>query len=167
MQPDSVGLKNFRPELANEQNYTAAVAKIPVAVKRAALVGGASPSENRYLTDPRDTATPKDTIDLLAKLQSGQLLSERSTAVLLKIMTDSPTGQQRLKAGLPQGWSIAHKTGTGAEVVGIGTATNDVGIITAPGKQMAIAVYIAGSRASLKTRERVMAQVAAAAVQAS
>ncbi len=159
LQPESVGLTNFRSELADEQNYTAAVVKIPVAVKRAAL--------DRYLTDPRDTATPKATLNLLAKLQSRQLLSERSTAVLLKIMTDSPTGQQRLKAGLPQGWLIAHKTGTGAEILGVGTATNDVGILTAPGKQMAIAVYIAGSRASLETRERVMAQIAAAAVQAS
>jgi len=43
-------------------------------------------------------------------------------------MTDSPTGQQRLKAGL-QGWSIAHKTGSVQELVGIGTATNDVGVI--------------------------------------
>jgi beta-lactamase class A len=156
LQPDCVGLTNFGPELADEQEYDAAVAKIPVAVKRAAL--------ERYLTDPRDTATPEEAIDLLAKLQSRQLLSENSTALLLKIMTDSPTGQQRLKAGLPQGWSIAHKTGTGPEVLGVGTATNDVGIITAPGKQVAIAVFIAGSKAPIEKREQVMAQVAAAVV---
>ncbi len=158
LQPDTVGMTNYSAELADEQKYAAAVEKIPVAVKRAAL--------DRYLTDPRDTATPKETIDLLARLQSRQLLSESSTALLLKIMTDSPTGQQRLKAGLPQGWSIAHKTGTGAEVLGVGTATNDVGILTAPGKQIALAVYIAGSKAPLEKREQVMAQVAAAVVQA-
>jgi len=61
----------------------------------------------KYLTDPRDTATPAGMVDLLAKLQSHQL-SKGSTALLLKIMTDSPTGQQRLKAGL-QGWSIARR----------------------------------------------------------
>lgn len=158
LQPDTVGMTNYSAELADEQKYAAAVEKIPVAVKRTAL--------DRYLTDPRDTATPKETIDLLARLQFRQLLSESSTALLLKIMTDSPTGQQRLKAGLPQGWSIAHKTGTGAEVLGVGTATNDVGILTAPGKQIALAVYIAGSKAPLEKREQVMAQVAAAVVQA-
>jgi beta-lactamase class A len=81
-------------------------------------------------------------------------------------MTDSPTGQKRLKAGLPQGWSIAHKTGTGPEVLGTGTATNDVGIITAPRQQVAIAVFIAGSKAPIEMREQVMAQAATAVVQA-
>lgn len=156
LQPDCVGLTHFSPELADEQKYAAAVAKIPVAVKRAAL--------KRYLTDPRDTATPKEIIDLLTKLQLRQLLSERSTALLLKIMIGSPTGQQRLRAGLPPGWSIAHKTGTGPEVLGVGTATNDVGILIAPDRRVAIAVLIAGSSAPIEQREQVMAQVAAAVV---
>ncbi len=37
LQPDCVGLKNFRPELANEQKYKSAVEKIPARVKQAAL----------------------------------------------------------------------------------------------------------------------------------
>ncbi len=159
LQPDTVGLTNFRPELVDKQKYEEAVQQIPDAVKKAAM--------ERYLTDPRDTATPEGMIDLLVKLQSRQLLSEDSTALLLKIMTDSPTGQQRLKAGLPLGWSIAHKTGTGAEVVGIGIATNDVGLISSPtGKRIAIAVFIAGSKAPLEQRESVMSAVASAVIQA-
>jgi len=159
LQPDCVGLKNFRPELANEQKYKEAVDKIPARVKQAAL--------ETYLTDPRDTATPEDMVALLAKLQSHQLLSFRSTALLLKIMTDSSTGQQRLKAGLPQGWSIAHKTGSGPEVLGISTATNDVGIISSPkGRQVAIAVFIAGSKAPVAEREKVMSSIASAVVRA-
>jgi beta-lactamase class A len=82
-------------------------------------------------------------------------------------MTDSPTGQKRLKAGLPPGWSIAHKTGTGEDVVGIGIATNDVGLISSPtGKHIAIAVFIAASKAPLEQRESVMSAVASAVVQA-
>ncbi len=168
LQPDTVGLTNFRPELVDKQKYEEAVQQIPDAVKKAAM--------ERYLTDPRDTATPEGMIDLLVKLQSRQLLSEDSTALLLKIMTDSPTGQKRLKAGLPPGWSIAHKTGTGAEVVGIGIATNDVGLISSPtGKHIAncasqqrfaIAVFIAGSKAPLEQRESVMSAVASAVIQA-
>jgi beta-lactamase class A len=158
LQPDCVGLTNFRPELTDEQKYAEAVEKIPDSVKQAAL--------EKYLTDPRDTATPEGMVDLLAKLRASQLLSENSTTLLLKIMTDSPTGQQRLKAGLPKGWSVAHKTGSGPEVLGIGTATNDVGILSSPtGKRVAIAVFIAGSKVPVEMREKVMADIASAVVQ--
>ena len=158
LQPDCNGLENFRPELADEQKYKEAVQKIPDGVKKAAL--------EKYLTDPRDTATPEGIIDLLAKLQSNQLLSQDSTALLLKIMTNSPTGQERLKAGLPKNWSIAHKTGTGPDVVGRGTATNDAGIATSPsGKHIAIAVFIAGSQAPLAEREKLMSDIASAVVE--
>jgi beta-lactamase class A len=157
--PDSVGLTNFSPELLDRQKYQEAVQQIPDAVKKAAM--------ERFLTDPRDTATPEGMIDLLVKLQSRQLLSEDSTALLLKIMTDSPTGQQRLKAGLPPGWSIAHKTGTGGDVLGVGIATNDVGLISSPtGRNIAIAVFIAGSKAPLEQRESVISAVASAVSQA-
>ncbi len=156
---DSVGLTNFRPELVDTQKYEEAVGQIPDAVKKAA--------RERFLTDPRDTATPEGMIDLLAKLQSRQLLSEDSTALLLKIMTNSPTGQQRLKAGLPPGWSIAHKTGTGADVLGIGIAANNVGLISSPtGRRIALAVFISGSTAPLEQRESVISAVASAVVQA-
>jgi beta-lactamase class A len=158
LQPDSVGLTNFSIELVDEQKYAEAVENIPDDVKQAAL--------ERYLVDPRDTATPEGMINLLLKLQSGQLLSEDSTALLLQIMTDSPTGQERLKAGLPPGWTIAHKTGTGAEVLGVSTATNDVGIISSPtGKRIAIAVFISGSKAPIEVREKLMAEIASVAVQ--
>lgn len=159
MQPESIGLTNFRPELADEQKFTEAVQKIPDRVKKAAL--------EKYLTDPRDTATPEGIVDLLAKLHSNQLLSQNSTALLLKIMTDSPTGEKRLKAGLPQNWSIAHKTGTGEDVLNRGTATNDVGIASSPNeKHVAIAVFIAGSKAPMEKREKVMSNIAKAVVEA-
>lgn len=159
LQPESVGLTNFGFQLADEQKFAAAEQKIPDRVKKAAL--------EKYLRDPRDTATPEGIVDLLAKLQSNQLLSNNSTTLLLKIMTDSPTGQKRLKAGLPENWSIAHKTGTGADVLGRSTATNDVGIISSPdGKQVAIAVFIAGSEAPLEQREKVMSNIASVVVEA-
>jgi beta-lactamase class A len=159
LQPDCVGLTNFRPELADEKKWSEAVQKIPDSVKKSAL--------EKYLVDPRDTATPEGIVDLLAKLQSNQLLSQKSTSLLLKIMTDSPTGTKRLKAGIPNNWSIAHKTGTGPEVVGRGTATNDVGIVSSPnGKRIAIAVFVAGSNAPIEAREKVMADVASAVVKA-
>ncbi|KAB8330014.1 class A beta-lactamase [Scytonema tolypothrichoides VB-61278] len=159
LQPDCVGLKDFQPELADEQKWAEAVQNIPDRVKKAAL--------EKYLRDERDTATPEGMVDLLARLNSNKLLSQNSTTLLLKIMTDSPTGEKRLKAGLPNNWSIAHKTGTGPDVLGIGTATNDVGIASSPdGKRVAIAVFIAGSKAPLEVREKVMSEIASAVIQA-
>lgn len=101
------------------------------------------------------------------KLQTNRLLSEKSTQLLLKIMTESTTGQKRLKAGLPAGWSVAHKTGTSGDLLGVSPATNDVGILTTPqGKHIAIAVFISNSPASLEDIEKATAQIAAAAVKA-
>ncbi len=82
-------------------------------------------------------------------------------------MTESTSGQKRLKAGLPAGWSVAHKTGTSADLFGVWPAINDVGILTTPqGEHIAIAVFISNSPASFADIEKAIAQVAAAAVKA-
>jgi beta-lactamase class A len=81
-------------------------------------------------------------------------------------MTPSPTGKKRLKVGLPKNWSIAHKTGMGLDVLGVNTATKDVGVINSPsGQQFAIAVFISGSKAPIAQREQIMANIAASVVQ--
>jgi beta-lactamase class A len=52
-------------------------------------------------------------------------------------------------------------------VLGIGIATNDVGLISSPtGKRIAIAVFIAGSKAPLEQRESVISAVASTVIQA-
>jgi beta-lactamase class A len=118
----------------------------------------------KYLVDPRDTATPEGMIDMLQKLHSGELLSKASTALLLADLFNCKTGPGRLKAGLPAGWKLAHKTGTGADVAGQNTATNDVGVMVGPrGETIYIAVFTKGSRAKIAVRERLMATVAAKA----
>jgi beta-lactamase class A len=105
--------------------------------------------------------------DFLVKLQTNRLLSEKSTQLLLKIMTESTTGQKRLKAGLPAGWSVAHKTGTFGDFLGVWPAINDVGILTTPqGEPIAIAVFIVNSPASFEDIEKATAQIAAAVVKA-
>ncbi len=160
IQPDSAGLRNPLPEWSDAKTFEAVIQQAPTSAKQIGL--------KKYLTDPRDTATPEGLVDLLAKLQKRQLLSSDSTALLLQIMTNSPSGQKRIKAGLPKNWSIAHKTGTGVEVLGIGSATNDVGIVSSPnGKHIAIAIFIPGSKIPLKERERLMANIAEIVVQAN
>lgn len=118
----------------------------------------------KFLVDPRDTAVPEKMVELLQKLYNGNLLSKNSTALILEDLFNCKTGVHRIKAGLPAGWTLAHKTGTGRDVAGQNTATNDVGIMVGPkGETIYIAVFTKGSRAKLGVREALMAKLAARA----
>lgn len=116
----------------------------------------------RFLDDPRDTATPNGTVQLLKKAFAGELLSTQRTAHLVKILQNTTTGRSRIKGLLPPGTVVAHKTGTTSTVGGLNGATNDAGVITLPnGKdKMAIAVYIKASTRDLAIREKVIAKLA-------
>ena len=119
----------------------------------------------KFLTDPRDTALPEGMVDMLQKLYSGNLLSKKSTSLILGDLFNCKTGPDRIKAGLPAGWTLAHKTGTGRDVSGQNTATNDVGVMVGPkGEIIYIAVFTKGSKAKIEVREALMAKIAAKAV---
>jgi beta-lactamase class A len=115
-------------------------------------------------TQYRNWASPEGAVALLRALYEGRGLSEQSRALLLKLMTETPTGPRRLKGLLPRGAIVAHKTGTsGANSKGISAATNDIGIVTLPnGRHLAIAVFVSDSPADQATREGVIAKVAKA-----
>lgn len=117
-----------------------------------------------FLSDPRDTTSPEAMVDLLQKLYSGKLLSKKSTALILQDMFNCQTGQSRIKAGLPAGWTLAHKTGTGRDVSGQNAGTNDVGVAVGPaGETIYFAIFVKGSKAKIEAREALMAKVAAKA----
>ncbi len=118
----------------------------------------------KYLTDPRDTAAPEGMVALFQQLYSGKLLSRNSTSAILKDLFNCKTGANRITAGLPPGWKLAHKTGTGRDVAGQNTATNDVGVMVGPaGETIYIAVFTKGSQAKIEVREALMAKIAARA----
>ncbi|MCW5823752.1 MAG: class A beta-lactamase [Cyanobacteria bacterium TGS_CYA1] len=115
----------------------------------------------KFLTDERDTSTPNGMVALLKKLYSGNLLSKESQSIVLEDMFNCKTGTNRLLAGLPPKWKIAHKTGTGRDIKGQNTATNDVGIIVGPKNQLYfVAVFVKGSKAPIEVREALMAKIA-------
>lgn len=109
-----------------------------------------------------DGATPGGTVDALAKLHNGDLLSPAGTRLLISIMGETQTGEKRIKAGLEPGWTWAHKTGTGGHANGQ-TRTlgvNDIGLLTAPdGEVFAVAVYIAGAPQPIAEQEGWIADV--------
>lgn len=120
-----------------------------------------------YLADPMDGATAEAIAGALARLENGELLSPVSTRLLLGTMRSSRTGPQRLRAGLGAGWTLAHKTGTGQDLVGLSTGYNDVGLITAPdGRSYAVAVMIASTRQPIPVRQRLMSDVVRSVVSA-
>ncbi|RAK58537.1 serine hydrolase [Phenylobacterium hankyongense] len=157
LQPESVGMASFRPAWKGEAAYLAALRSVPPEVRRAAVV--------RYLADPRDTATPRGMLTFLGMLAAGELISRASTALLLQIMTNTPTGAHRLKAGLPPGATLAHKTGTARTDQGMNPAINDVGIVTLPDKRAyAAAVFLSGSTLDDAARDAAIADVARAMI---
>jgi beta-lactamase class A len=111
-----------------------------------------------YGTDPRDTATPEATAELLAEIWDGAGLTPASRDRLIEAMLDSRSGPRRIRGLLPPGTPVAHKTGTMAGAV------NDIGIITLPedGGHVAIAVYVNTLHRTTYRRERTIAQAARA-----
>lgn len=118
---------------------------------------------HHLLRDARDTSTPQAMADLLHLFQEQKLKEFDAYDLLRQMMIDTPTGANRIKAQLPAGTIVAHKTGgqyTSPE--GINGATNDVAIITSPdGKRhILMAVLMKGATADESTRERIMAESA-------
>lgn len=112
-------------------------------------------------TQYRNWASPEGSLQLLRNLHERRGISEQSQQLLYKFMTETPTGPKRLKGLLPKTAVVAHKTGTGGTSRGVAAATNDIGLVRLPdGRTLAIAVFVADSRADLATRERVIAQIA-------
>ena len=93
----------------------------------------------RDLQDRRDVATPTAMVTLLHKLDSGNVLTADSRAVLFDLMARCQTGTKRIRALLPAGTRVEDKTGT------LNGVTNDIGFITMPdGHRVAVAVFARG-----------------------
>jgi beta-lactamase class A len=109
-------------------------------------------------------AQPSSMAALLRAFHLGKGLSSTSRALLEDLMIHSSPGAKRIPGLLPAGAVVAHKTGTSGTDSGLTRATNDVGIITLPdGRHIAIAVFIADSKAKLDIRESVIAKMSKAA----
>ncbi len=119
----------------------------------------------RFLEDPRDTATADALVLLLRDVQEGRRLSPDSRTRLIDLMSRTRTGPARIPAGLPPGTAVAHRTGLCGDFEKRNACTNDIGIVTLPGSRghLAIAVLIRGSDRALAQRERTIARIARAA----
>ncbi len=101
---------------------------------------------------------------LLDLFFQGRTHAAASRDFLMRLMLETATGPRRIKALLPPGTAVAHKTGTSfTDGKGVTAATNDVGIVTvAGGNHVAMVIFLADSSAALEARENAIARVARA-----
>ena len=154
LQAGTAGL-TWQPSYAVNNGFLNARSRLSPAVRAAAL--------DAYVANPPDGAAPIAIADSLARLARGELLSETSTRILLDTMGASVTGRARLRAALPAGWTIQHKTGTGQDLGARNAGFNDVGLLTAPdGRRYAIAVMVGDTIRPIRERQQLIQSVAAA-----
>ncbi|MBN9442689.1 class A beta-lactamase [Bosea sp. (in: a-proteobacteria)] len=160
-QPEIYGLPGFGwDQVVDEPAFRAKLKALKPRYRIASLA--------KALTDKRDAATPEASAEFLEALARGNWLRDPAhNAFLMKIITETRIGADRIKAGLPAGSSLAHRTGAGLTTDGVNHATNDIGIAGLPdGRRFVIVTYLAGSRADAPQREAALAEVAKLAVSA-
>ncbi len=156
LQTEIAGL-TWHPEYVDPKVLSKAIASVPSKDRETAY--------RRYQLDIRDTSTPLGMASLLQRLANGNLLSPASTHFALETMAQIATFPDRLKAGVPSGWICMHKTGSSGSWRGVTAATNDVGILQAPGgTYVAIAVFVADTREPSKACSHLIRSIAAETV---
>ncbi|MFJ9555171.1 class A beta-lactamase [Nocardiopsis sp. NPDC101807] len=78
--------------------------------------------------DTRDTSTPRAMAASLEEFTLGDALPEDRRAVLNGMLRDNTTGDEVIRAGLPDDWEVGDKTGSGS----YGTR-NDIAVVRPPG----------------------------------
>lgn len=110
--------------------------------------------------DPRDTTTPSAMAQLLKSVFLGVALTPASLEQLKTWMTRSQTGLKEIRAGVPASWTVADKTGHGAN-----GAVNDVAVVWPKDKAgntkppVFLAIYTSGGNLDDDGRHQVIADV--------
>lgn len=106
--------------------------------------------------DPRDTSTPHALGGGIRVLLTGSVLDEHYRMQLEEWMRGNVTSSRSMRAGLPQGWTTADKTGTGDYA-----STNDVGIAYGPAGQRVLLSIMTRTRSSNPKAEALQPLIAA------
>ena len=105
--------------------------------------------------DPRDTTTPAAMARVLQRVVLGNGLAPGSRTQLAAWLMASRTGDARIRAGVPGGWRVGDKTGSGAH-----NLTNDVAVLWPPrGAPRVVAAFYADADGTAEERDAVLAEV--------
>jgi beta-lactamase class A len=106
--------------------------------------------------DPRDTTSPAAMLHSLEAILLGRVLSRANRRRLTDWLTANTTGNSRLRAGVPAGWRVGDKTGSGPH-----GSTNDIGILWPPNRApILVAAYLTETEAAEADRNHALAEVA-------
>jgi beta-lactamase class A len=112
--------------------------------------------------DVRDTTTPTAMAANMRALALEKALSAVSREQLVRWLIGNKTGDTRLRAGLPAGWRVGDKTGSGER----GT-TNDIGVFWPPDRApVIVSIYLTQTSASPAQRNATLAAVGRAVASA-
>jgi len=100
-----------------------------------------------------DNATPKDMAISLQKITLGNILTQPLKTKLVSWMKNNTTGDKRIRAGVPIGFTVADKTGSGDYGI-----ANDIGVIWPPQcKPIVLAIYTVQNKPDAKKRDDIVA----------
>lgn len=100
-----------------------------------------------------DSSTPREMALSTHKLLLGDVLSKKSRQILHNWMERNTTGNNKIRAGLPDGWSAAEKTGGGFY-----GAVNDIGIVWSNAcKPIVLAIYSVQNKKDAEYRHDILA----------
>jgi beta-lactamase class A len=116
---------------------------------------------NAFMADPRDQATPRAFMMVLARLADGRLGSEAGDRRVLDLMRQAWRGTARVPAGLGKDWLTFGRTGTGQVVGGRTTGVHNVVIARhkVTGRKVLIVAFLRDARGGLGAQEAALARV--------
>ncbi len=111
-----------------------------------------------------NSTTPLATTEILEIFYKGQVLKKKTTKYLYQIMVDCSRGITWMKAGLPEGTELAHRTGiSDRNENNLRAAMNDVGVFKIPnGNHIILSVYLKNITEEREVTEKTIADIAKA-----
>ena len=108
--------------------------------------------------EKRDTTTPRPWANDLRALTTGDALVPADRTRLIGWMKANETGDKRIRAGLPKGWTVGDKTGSG----GVHGNANDIAIAYPPsGAPLIIVITTTRPKPDAAADDKAIAQTAA------
>jgi beta-lactamase class A len=106
--------------------------------------------------DERDTTTPAAMSMTLKRLVLDAELSAPQRGQLQDWLVGNTTGGSRIRAGMPAGWRVGDKTGTGDY-----GSTNDIAVLWPPQRApVTLSIYLTGTAPDARPRNEIVAQAA-------
>jgi beta-lactamase class A len=114
--------------------------------------------ESNLNSDPKlddDMSTPRDMGHSVEKILLTQFLSKEHKDLLVTWMRNNTTGNTRIRAGVPLGWAVADKTGSGSYGI-----ANDIGIAWSPAcKPVVLSIFTINKEQQAKRDDHIIAEV--------